>query len=241
MPKKYSISDEDLDDEILYEDNPSSSPGSDSAKHSQQQPHMDREEDIFDGREMLGGTGRDDIYGGGYETPMERHSDLLKDLTDFESYIKDTVNGWLGRYWDTQKGEYVNNPNSKAIMNEQCAVWCTTFLKTYARKNNIITNISHEEYKNIITDIIEVIWLNIGVRYKEFGIMDTGDILRICTEMQHAAELVLMGAGGGKYTQFLMGTYNQSESGNPMMDNKRMTMQNQKAGIVNRMKNWLWG
>lgn len=232
---KYNISDEDLsDDSMLYDD---------EQTQQQQLPEANNrmDEEMFNDRESLGMDNRDEYYGNQNESPMDRHGDLLKDLTDFDSYIKDTVNGWLGRYWDAEKEKWQVNPKMVPIMNEHCAVWCVTFLKTYTRKNNIITNISANEYANIIEDIIEVVWLNIGVRYEDFGIKTTGDILRICTEMQHAAELVLMGAGSGKYNAFLMGTYNQSESSGNRDDRLPRHLRNQKQGLLGKAKNWLWG
>ena len=213
-----------------------------------QDDYNDNENDRFDTDEGYGDDG-----GGGYDMPMERHSDLLKDLTDFDAYLREVVNGWLGRYWDSEQGKYVSNKHVKPLMNERCATWCMTFMKTYARKNNIITHISRDEYVNIIEDIIEVVWLNIGTRFEEFGITTTGDIIRICTEIEHAAELVLMGAGGGKYGDLLRGTYAQNErpmgdngmggnmggyGGNPMMGSKKQGMI-QKA--YNNTRSWLWG
>jgi len=160
----------------------------------------DIDKPINDRRERF----NDDFYGA-LENPMDSKSDLLKELTNFDKYIRDLITGWLGIYWDAEYGKYKRNPQSKPMMNQRCAVWCISFLRTYARENNIITNIGRKEYEDIITDIIDVVWLNIGTRYVEFGIESTGDVLRICTEMQHAAELVLMGAGDGKYTKFLGG------------------------------------
>ena len=199
------------------------------------------DDDIEDNRESNNEDLNDEHYMGG-DMPMERHSDLLKDLTDFDNYIKEIINGWLGKYFNIQSGKWENNPNSKPIMNEQCAVWCVTFLKTYTRKNNIITHINKNNYINIMSDVIEVLWLNIGGREQEFEIKSTGDILRICTELEHAISLVLMGAGDGKYGDLLMGTYQQAERG---VGNNQypININNpaQKLGIIKRTKNWLVG
>ena len=139
------------------------------------------------------------------DIPMAKHKDLLKELTDFAPYLKDKFNGWLGIIWDAEKERYVKNPYLKPVMNMQCAFWLIDWLKTYARDNNIITDIDYTDYNFMKKDIIDVLWLNVGTRDEEFGILEEGDILRICVEMEHAAALVLMGAGDGKYTKFLQG------------------------------------
>jgi len=98
-------------------------------------------------------------------------------------------------------------------MNRHCAAWCVGCLKTYARGNNIITDMNSEAYKNMMGDIIENVWLNVGTRADgDFDIKEDGDILRICNEVEHAAGLVLMGAGDGKYNKFLGTTVSRSES-----------------------------
>lgn len=176
--------------------------------------------------------------------PIEKHQDLLKELTSFDDYIREKINGWLGLVWSETESKWVRNPHVEPIMNERCAAWCVDYLKTYARKNNIITNISQEEYKFIVTDMIDVLWLNIGPRADiDFGITNNGDILRVCTEMQHAAELVLMGAGGGKYNEFLGGIGTANLNGMPQMPQQihNYGVQNRKAGVFGTAKKWLFG
>lgn len=155
--------------------------------------------------------GYNDLMGGGMPV-MEKHNDLLKELTNFNKYIRDKINGWLGIFWDSEENKYVRDPKISPIMNKKCATWCVDYLKTYTRDNNIITHIGKSEYVNLNEDIIEVLWLNIGTRAEEFGIRNNGDILRICVEMEHAALLVLMGAGDGKYNKLLGTVTNRSES-----------------------------
>ena len=156
----------------------------------------------------------DDFDGIGGMPPMEKHADLLKDLTNFAPYLKDTVNGWLGLSWDENAGKYVPSEYIKPIMNRHCAAWCVSLLKTYARGNNIITDVHSQAYKDMLGDIIENIWLNVGTRADlDFGIKSDGDILRICNELEHASALVLMGAGDGRYNKFLSGTISANYSG----------------------------
>ena len=165
--------------------------------------------------------------------PMEKHNDLLKQLTDFAPFFKDIVNSWLGLVWSNQEKKYVKDPNIQAIMNIHCASWCVDFLRTYARKNNILTNISKKDYDEIQEDMIYVVWPNIGTRADmDFGITNDGDIMKICNQLEHSAKLVLMGAGDGKYNDVLVGTMrsNYSESGNNQNNNEQ-----KKKGFINNV------
>ncbi len=163
---------------------------------------------------------------GGLPSPMEKHADFLKDLTNFAPYLKETVNGWLGLIWDHSTGTYEKDPNGTPIMNAKCASWSVSFLKTYARNNNIITHIGKNEYIFLVDDIISVIWYNIGLR-EDFGIANSGDVLRICTELQHSAELVLMGAGDGKYNELLSTATQRNEN----VNFQRITEPNNPIGL----------
>lgn len=152
--------------------------------------------------------------GEGFGLPLEKHNDLLNSLTDFDDFLKIMVSEWLGLFWNESKEKYVRSEGVEPVMNVQGAKWCINFLRIYARKNNIITRIGRNEYNNIISDVIEVAYLNIGTRSESFGIKNDGDILLVCTQLIHSTELVLMGAGGSKtYNDLLMGTVNYSESG----------------------------
>lgn len=189
--------------------------------------------------------GLGDSFGDG-RPPMDKHSDLLKELTNFNKFIKDKINGWLGLRWSEGKKTYVKDPHIRPIMNRRCAAWCIDFMKTYTRDNNIITHISSQEYKNIVSDIIEVVWLDIGTRTDEFGITSDADLHKICVEMQHAAELVLMGAGDGKYTKFLsestQRTENVSYQGQPYpMPSYGSPQQKRKVGLIGKAKQFLLG
>jgi len=160
-------------------------------------------------------------FGGGYgaegQIAIEKHNDLLKELTSFAPYLKTTVNNWLGVTWDEKESKYLPNHLITPIMNIKGVTWCIGRLGTYARKNNILTHISKDDYNAIITDFIKETWFNVMTRKKEFGLMSNGDVMRVCNELQHAAELVLMGAGDGKYSKFLGSTtqYNVQEQVQP--------------------------
>lgn len=179
------------------------------------------------------------------QTPLEKHSDLLKELTDFDPFLRDLVNGWLGRVWNEETKKTFIDPDLEPIMNAKGAGWCVSFLKTYARKNNIITTIGENSYKYLIHDVIDTVGINIGTRSKEFGIKKDGDIIRICTELEHTCQLVLMGAGQGNYNKML-GTVTQvtehvsrMEGDHPMARQSR-GQQQAPPGFMNTVKR-MWG
>lgn len=183
---------------------------------------------------------------GAGDTPLSKHSDLLKELTNFDPYLKEMINNWLGLRWDQEKGEFTKDSYVKPVMTAQGAAWCLGVIKTYARNNNIITNISHEEYKNIMEDHIEAIWLNLGTRISDLGVIDDGDLLRVCNELEHAAALILMGAGDGKYNDFL-GTsmtrhenINTNAGGNNLMGIGYQPAP-QKAGMIEKFRQKIIG
>jgi len=206
----------------------------------EEEPGIKGNDGLIDDYDLYG----DDLLGEGGHPPMQRHSDLLKSLTDFNPYIKEAINNWIGMTWDEEKKEYIENLTVNKIMNMNGAIWCAGLMKTYARGNNIITDISIDEYKNILADHIEVIWLNLGTR-DDLGIMEDGDLLRVSNELEHSAALVLMGAGDGKYNKFLGTTITRSEQIRPNEDIYRSAIQrgglSQKGGILRQLKRVLTG
>lgn len=184
-----------------------------------------------------------DGFGNESQPPMEKHSDLLKELTDFDDYHKQLINDWLGLTWDAQTRSYFKNIEIEPLMNKKCALWCVGLLRTYTRKNNIITWIGKEEYKQIMWEVIEVIWLNIGTRSDEFGITKDGDILKICNILEHSIALVLMGAGEGKYSKLLSETTSRNENLTlqPTMMMQNPALQPVKVGTFERSMNYLKG
>ena len=184
----------------------------------------------------------DDFYDEG-QPPMEKRADLLKSLTNFDPYLKDTFNNWLGLTWDEEKEKFVKNPLIKPTMSLQGAAWCGGYLKTYARPNNIITDISQEEYKHIMMDIIDAIWLNLGTR-DDLGIVEDGDLIRVGNEMEHAAALCLMGAGDGKYNKFLGTTISRHENVNPenqLRQSNQQYMARTSPGVLGKMRKMILG
>jgi hypothetical protein len=186
----------------------------------------------------------DDGLGGYGEPPLKKNADLLKDLTNFNPYLQELVNGWLGYTWSDKEKKFVQDPNLKPTMNMKCASWCVSYLKTYARGNNIITNINQVDYQNMMSDIIEVVWFNIGTRTKEFEISNDGDILMICNELEHAPALVLMGAGDGKYNDFMGSITTRHEQITPNQQQNPFSQQFpiiKRTGTMARIKRVLFG
>ena len=195
---------------------------------------QDDDNNLF--KEDLGWDNLDNYEGSSY-TPMEKHNDLLKELTNFEPFLKETVNGWLGLTWSQEKGKFIRDPFIQPIMNTTGAAWCVSLVKNYARRNNIITNLGKEEYNFIISDVIDVSWYNIPPRMEEFGIKNNGDAYRVCNEVEHIARLVLTGAGDGKYNKLLTETTSRNESVSMQQPMNQQIPQNQ--GFINNMKRFM--
>jgi len=197
--------------------------------------------DYNDNNQLFNEDLNDNMYfgdGGGYSPPMDKHNDLLKELTNFSPFLKQTINNWLGVHWNESEEKYIPNPNIIPIMNLNGASWCVGRLQIYTRSNNIITDISSDDYRFINEDIIEEMWINIGTKSEEFGIYNEGDILRVCNEMIHASTLVLMGAGDGRYNKFLGTTITRHENVNPGSQDYQMSPQYfkpKKAGFMSKL------
>ena len=198
--------------------------------------------DELDDDDLFNDTSNDDFFGEGSTPPVQKHKDLLKELTNFAPYLKDTFNNWLGLLWSEEDNKYVKNKLVDPVMTLKGAVWCSGLLKTYARNNNIITDISTEEYKNMMGDIIESIWLNLGTR-TELGIKQEGDLIEVANQLEHAAALALMGAGDGKYNKMLGTTFTHSSSDRPMqgMGGVNINLGRKRGGIINRIKRGIMG
>lgn len=191
--------------------------------------------------------GPDDDFGDYYSdmsspTSMQKYNDLLKELTDFNPIVKDTINGWLGLTWNEETRKYEQNNLLEPIMNMKGAMWCATNLKTYLRKTNFLTNISEEEYKWLYWDINRVVWIDFVTR-DDFGVKNNQDYHRIGIELVHSAILLLTGAGGGKYTQFLGSSTMRNEHVNIGQSPQTMALvpQKKRVGLLGMAKRMLIG
>lgn len=194
------------------------------------------EEELEDEDDLYGDDLIDDYYGEDGVPPIDKHKDLLKDLTNFEPYLKETFNNWLGVTWDEKEEKFKPNKALTPTMSLRGAAWCSGLLKTYTRNNNIITDISREDFKNIMLDHIDAIWLNLGTR-DDFGIKEDGDLIRIANELEHAAALALMGAGDGKYNKMLGTTFSHHTTINPTTGPQQGGQIIQvKQGILDKIK-----
>lgn len=183
--------------------------------------------------------GEDSSSDYGYDEYEEQqsHDALYKKLTDFDPYLAVLIMEWLGRYWDSNKETYVRDPRVPPKMNVIGARWCVTFLRTYARDNNIMTRVTDKTFRFMMTDIVRTVWLNIGTRAEEFAIKKNGDIMAICHQLIHSAELVLVGAHGNKtYMDDISGSYGFREGGQVAAV---PTQQPQRKGIIGGFKNFI--
>ncbi len=171
------------------------------------------EDDFSDLRDDFDDTAYGDDFSvdSGAAIALEKHGDLLKSLTDFDPYIETTFYGWIGYSYDEKEQKWRRDPFKKPMMSLKGANYGIYIIRTYARNNNIITNIISEDYVYMIEDLLEVIYLNYGTR-DDFGVKSDGDLMIICNQILHCCQLVLMGAGDGKYTDLLTSTTQRNES-----------------------------
>jgi len=171
------------------------------------------------------------------QSPIDKHSDLLKELTNFDPIIQKRVRNWLGLEWDDEVKEY--RQKKHAIINERGARWALGFLQTYQSKTNFITNITQAEFKNLQLDIIKICWLVFPTN-DTFGVTCNQDWYRLCTELDNSAFLVLAGAGDGKYTKFLGESVTRTESVN-LTPSENIGNIPARPGLMANLKNKLFG
>lgn len=169
-------------------------------------------------------------------SPIDKHKDLLRGLTDFDPIIKKKIRNWLGLEWDDDLKDY--KEVSPAIINEKGARWAIGFLQTYQSKTNFITNINQREFTNIQEEILDSVWMVFPTN-EYFDVKSNQDWHRLCTELQHSAFLVLAGAGDGKYTKFLGESVQRTESIN--LTSPPHSPGLQQGGILSGIRNKLLG
>jgi len=212
---------------------------SEDAKEEVQDASEKTDDDLF--QEDLAFEGD---FGGGGVSPMEKHADLLKSLTDFEPFMKTIVSEWLGMVWSESQEKYVEDPNVEPTMNLYGARWCINFLRVYTRDNNIITNLDKDTYADIMSDVIETVFLNIGCRAEEFEIKNDGDILKVSNQLCHATALVLVGTGGtNNYKDLLSKSVNRNENVQFIEPGRGVPMlqQQKRGGFLHSVGNWITG
>jgi len=143
-----------------------------------------------------------DIWDKGAE-PIEKYEGLLKELTNFHPYFKELAIDWLGLTWDAESEKYINDPDLEKRINKKGINYILSFSRTYIRNNNIITNLEEQDYKAIMTDVVDVVFDNLYTRSENFEIKDEGDLKTLAIQVIDGIALILMGAGDGKYTEFL--------------------------------------
>jgi len=184
----------------------------------------------------------DDV--GGLAPTMEKHNDLLRELTDFRPFLRDLAIKWLALEWDEDTSSWQPQKDIPPMCNRRCVRWCMAEFSPYCRNNNIITDIGKDEYINIMEDVIETVWLNIGCRSEEFEIRSDGDILAMCNQIIHSISLVLMGAGDGKYSKLLSTVTQRSEHvqlNEAMGNNQRRVESVKSKGWMDKIKDFATG
>jgi hypothetical protein len=180
-----------------------------------------------------------DGFGGSSESPMEKHGDLFKTLTNFDKHLQKQVAEWLGMYWSEKEQKYVQDKTIKPIMNVQCARWCVNLIRTYARDNNLITQLDKQNYDFIYSDILDTVYLNLFTRADEdFGIPEDGDLVFLANQITHTAILVLIGAGGtNNYKKMFTETTSRNES--VSLNENPIAQQKNSGGFLSRTRKLL--
>lgn len=198
--------------------------------------------DFPDDLSLDGGGLGDPYWDMGASPNIQRHGDLLKDLTNFDPVIQRRFRNWLGYEWDDKIQDYTKK--YAAIINEKGARWAIGFLQTYQSKPNIITNINERESKYLHLDIIDGAWCDFPT-IDDFDVKGIANWKRLSRELEHSALLVLAGAGDGKYAKFLGESVHRNEnvSINPYMPSMNMpqTPGNLTKGWLNKIKNQFLG
>lgn len=180
-----------------------------------------------------------DDFGGEGQPPINKYSDLLKELTNFDPIVQRRIRNWLGLEWDETVRDYI--PKKSAIINEKGARWAIGCLETYQSKPNIITNQAKQEYTNMQLEIVDLCWLIFPTKFDDFEVKDVADQWRLSNELQHSAFLVLAGTGDGKYTKFLGETHSVQEHINVQPTSHNQSNRTNENGFFGGLKNKLLG
>jgi len=151
-------------------------------------------------------------YSGESSTPMDKYGDLLKQLTNFDQWLKEAIMDLLGLEWDEDMQKWVVSEGVEARINKKGAKAIITFLKIYARKNNIITTMGEEQFMWIHQDLINEVYITMGDRMEDYGIPTEADLSNICHLLYTGSLLVMFGAEQGKYNQLLSQTTMRHEN-----------------------------
>ena len=223
-----------------FEEDLSAEIGSDSPEKDNFDMSDPNKEDLDDNTEDFYDTDFDEGgFGGGGIAPMEKHNDLLKELTNFDPFIKEKFYDWLGWKWDQEAGKYIEDTQADPLLNYKGAKQMISILSTFARKNNIITDLDKNSYMEMVGDLNESIAYSIGTNMELYGIKSNAHMLLLWNDVEATVKLVLQGAAGGKYNILLSTTTNRSEniSGNPNMGQS----QQNKRGMVSKIRGMFMG
>jgi hypothetical protein len=181
------------------------------------------------------------------QTTMQKYGDLLKELTNFDTYLKDMLADWLGVEWDSKQQKWVPDEDAEERINKKGVKAILSFLKIYARKNNIITNVSEEEFRWIHQDLINETYTIFPCSAEYYGIKREEDLMVLCHQVYSSALLVMFGAGDGKYTTFLGQTTMRHENvsyqnmGENDGNGRSVMARRKKPGIMQKLGGMLKG
>jgi len=166
------------------------------------------------------------------EEENDGRMDLIRQLTSFDKDIKEMVSGWMGYEWDEEKKNFIKSPHIKPVCNMYCASWCTNHLRTYLRQTNSLINPTEQDYIDIMTDNIDLIYGAFATQHKEFGFKSTSDIFKVATQMLHSIRLLLSSTRNGGIKNLIKETHTQTER----------SEENKKQGnLMTRAANFLNG
>jgi len=154
----------------------------------------------------LSSNDMDGLYGADIST-MDKHDELLKNLTNFEPYLQDKFFQWSATYWDKDKRKLLKDDDFTPIMNIRGAKYFISYLQTYVRGNNVITVLDAKTYQNAMNDTLKTTVHAIAEHYETFQIHSSADQSRILDEMENSVALILSGSYAGQYNKFLGGAY----------------------------------
>lgn len=156
--------------------------------------------------------------------------DLISKLTTFDKDIQEMVSGWLGFEWDEENKKFSRSKHIKPICNQHCASWCTNLLRTYLRQTNALINPTQDNYRNIMEDVINLIWGTFATEHKKFGLDSTSDIEKLANQLIHSIELLLTSTRHGGIKGLIRDTHQQKEQ---IQDNQTKSLGERAISFLN--------
>jgi hypothetical protein len=154
---------------------------------------------------------------------------FLKWLFDFRrEAVIPLRHTWRGEEFDFDRNKWIKSPHQVMIMNEEGISWCMSLIESYMNPAFLVTDMDEKTYNFRMREAVRVIYNNLCIRYKEFGMKKT-DIHRVAEEIESKICAVLRGALNDGYRNFFS-TQNQN------IETKNLSQfnQNQKSSMWSR-------